>query len=289
MSKRTRNKNLARFTRKKQNNSHKTKKQSKDEQEAGCGRQKTGNSALKRKISNKNWIWGTHAVVAALKNPKRTHHELVISSKWAEKLDKNLLKSSKAIIKIAEIAELDHMFQGASHQGMALKCAPLPEADLSDIINEQSGLLIVLDQITDPHNVGAIFRLAGAFGAKAVIMQSRHTPPLSGALAKVAVGMIETVPHVSVTNIANTLLRMRKNDWRVTGLAGEADIILEQAFVNANAEVLVLGAESKGLRKRVRDCCDQLARIPMSEIYGTESLNVATATAIAMYEASKKL
>ena len=106
-----------------------------------------------------------------------------------------------------------------------MHCAPLPSAHLDEIASPAKGLILVLDQITDPHNVGAMFRLASAFAAKAVIMQDRHAPPLAGATAKVAVGTMEAVPHVLVTNIANTLLSLQKSGWRVTGLAGEADVV----------------------------------------------------------------
>lgn len=235
-----------------------------------------------------HWVWGIHASEAALNNPKRTLHKVLMTPKCADRLK---IDSSRTIrgaqISIVSPAEIDTFLpEGATHQGIALSCAPLPAFSLYDVVEETKGLLIVLDQITDPHNVGAIFRLAKAFNAKAVIMQSRNAPPLVGATAKVAVGTVESVPYVHVTNIANTLLELQKMNWRVTGLAGEANITLQQAFQNADAEVLVLGAEGPGLRKRVRDCCDQLAKIPMPG--GAESLNVSTAAAIALYEAVRE-
>ncbi|MBL4852922.1 MAG: RNA methyltransferase [Robiginitomaculum sp.] len=233
-------------------------------------------------------MWGHHAVKAALENPRRTHHKLYISRKMGERLGDVLLAPLKNNAFVMRPGEIDSMLpDGAVHQGAALLSAPLPAHDLADITAPAKGLIIVLDQITDPHNVGAMFRLAAAFGARAVIMQTRNAPPLAGAVTKVAVGTVETVPHVLVTNIANTLLELQKTGWRVTGLAGEADITLEQAFINAEAEVIVMGAEGPGLRKRVRDCCDQLAKIPMpgSAASGAESLNVSTAAGIALYEA----
>lgn len=235
-----------------------------------------------------HWIWGVHASEAALNNPKRTLHNIFMTQKCAERLK---IDSGRPIrgaqIQIVSPAEIDNYLpEGATHQGIALSCAPLPAYGLHEVAEEVKGLLIVLDQITDPHNVGAIFRLAKAFNAKAVIMQSRNAPPLTGATAKVAVGTVESVPHVHVTNIANTLLELQKLNWRVTGLAGEANITLQQAFQNSDAEVVVLGAEGPGLRKRVRDCCDQLAKIPMPG--GAESLNVSTAAAIALYEAVRE-
>ncbi len=238
-----------------------------------------------------NWIWGHHAVKAALENPRRTHHKLYITPKMIERLG-GTLKTHKGEILKVHPSEIDDILpDGAVHQGAALKSAPLPSHDLDAVANPAKGLIIVLDQITDPHNVGALFRLAAAFGAKAVVMQSRNAPPLAGAVTKVAVGTVETVPHVLVTNIANTLLALQKTGWRVTGLAGEAKITLEQAFQRAEAEVVVMGAEGSGLRMRVRDCCDQLAKIPMpgSEKSGAESLNVSTAAGIALYEAVRDM
>jgi len=245
-----------------------------------------GNEAAKE-----NWIWGYHAVKAALENPRRTHHKLLVSKTMYERLGDSLKRFTGELIKVHP-SEIDDLLpDGAAHQGAALKSAPLPDHDLDAIASPAKGLIIVLDQITDPHNVGAIFRLAAAFGAKAVVLQTRGAPPLAGAVTKVAVGTVETVPHVLVTNIANTLLELQKMGWRVTGLAGEASTTLQQAFQRAEAEVIVMGAEGPGLRKRVRDCCDQLAKIPMpgSEKSGAESLNVSTAAGIALYEAVRDM
>ncbi|NNC38945.1 MAG: 23S rRNA (guanosine(2251)-2'-O)-methyltransferase RlmB [Hyphomonadaceae bacterium] len=234
-------------------------------------------------------IWGQHAAIAALENPKRTIHHVYASPKTAARLKiESLAAQKKAKLDILDPSELDRLLpDGTSHQGLAVSCAPLPQTFLDEITSPAKGLILVLDQITDPHNVGAMFRLAKAFNAKAVIMQSRHAPPLFGATAKVAVGTLETVPTVLVTNIANTLLSLQNAGWRVTGLAGEANISLEQAFQRSDAEVVVMGAEGPGLRPRVRDCCDQLAKIPMPG--GAESLNVSTAAAIALYEAVRNL
>ncbi len=251
--------------------------------------------------TKENWIWGHHAVKAALENPRRTHHKLLVSKTMFARLGASLsgdslngdsLKAFKGELLKVHPKEIDDLLpSGAVHQGAALKSAPLPDHDLDVVAAQAKGLIIVLDQITDPHNVGAIFRLAAAFGAKAVILQTRGAPPLAGAVTKVAVGTVETVPHVLVTNIANTLLELQKMGWRVTGLAGEAHITLEQAFTRGEAEVIVMGAEGPGLRKRVRDCCDQLAKIPMpgSEKSGAESLNVSTAAGIALYEAARNI
>jgi len=250
-------------------------------------------SGSHNEASKENWIWGYHAVKAAIENPRRTHHKLCVSKTMFERLTDSLSGFTGELLKVHP-SEIDDLLpNGAVHQGAALKSAPLPDHDLDAVARpapgqQANGLIIVLDQITDPHNVGAIFRLAAAFGAKAVVLQTRGAPPLAGAVTKVAVGTVETVPHVLVTNIANTLLEFQKMGWRVTGLAGEADISLQQAFQCAEAEVIVMGAEGPGLRKRVRDCCDQLAKIPMPG-GGAESLNVSTAAGIALYEAVRNI
>ena len=255
------------------------------------GRQSGGVNTSK--YAPEGWIYGHHAAKAALENPKRTIHAIHASENMAAKLNLHEGQNHRgAPVTLLHPSEIDKLLPGnAVHQGIAVHCAPLPSAHLDEIASPAKGLILVLDQITDPHNVGAMFRLASAFAAKAVIMQDRHAPPLAGATAKVAVGTMEAVPHVLVTNIANTLLSLQKSGWRVTGLAGEADVVLGGAFPMAEAEVLVVGAEGPGLRKRVRDCCDQLANIPMpgSMVYDTESLNVSTAAGIALYEASRNL
>jgi len=241
------------------------------------------------------WIWGYHAATAALSNPKRTIHDIYLTENNREKLN---IPSGPPFPKSALPSEISRLLPpGASHQGVALRCAPLEWPDISDIAAEapDDGLILVLDQITDPHNVGAMLRLASAFGANALVMQDRHAPPLSGALAKVAVGCLESIPVCQVTNIGNTLQDLAKTGWFITGLAGETDLELAEA-VKGGAQgpikqVIVMGAEGPGLRKRVRDCCDQLAKIPMlsSGLPGqAESLNVATAAAIALYEVRRQ-
>ena len=231
------------------------------------------------------WIWGLHAVQAVLANSRRTIHQIRTTERTLDRIDLPERAPKPTII---PPDQLDRDF-GPGHQGVAVKAAPLEWPDLTQIMEDapEDALILVLDQITDPHNVGAMLRLCSAFGASALVMQSRHAPPLSGATAKVAVGCVETVPVCLETNIANTLLNFQKANWMVTGLAGETELNLSQAVSTGGRHVIVMGAEGPGLRPRVRDCCDQLARIPMqsSPIPGqAESLNVATAAAIALYE-----
>lgn len=234
------------------------------------------------------WIWGWHAGQAVLANPKRTLHKILVTENVLGRLN---LPDRAPAPQIVLPAVLDREFgRGSAHQGLAVRAAPLEWPDLSDIAatSDESGLILVLDQITDPHNVGAMLRLCSAFGVRALVMQSRKAPPLSGALAKVAVGCLETVPVCQVTNIANTLQSLQKMNWMVTGLAGETSLEISGALSVPGNHVIVMGAEGPGLRPRVRQHCDQLARIPMmsERVAGqAESLNVATAAGIALYEA----
>jgi 23S rRNA (guanosine2251-2'-O)-methyltransferase len=235
------------------------------------------------------WIWGAHACQAVLANPRRTIHEILLTEHSAMRYK---LPHKAVPPKIVLPNVLDKAVpREAVHQGIAIKAAPLEWPDLEVIADEDGdGLILVLDQITDPHNVGAMLRLCSAFGVRALVMQTRKAPPLSGALAKVAVGCLETVPVCLVTNIANSLQNLQRIGWHVTGLAGETDIELSEALKGGGKQVIVMGAEGPGLRERVRKTCDQLAKIPMmSEAAAgqAESLNVATAAAIALYEARR--
>jgi len=241
-------------------------------------------NAARRENPNQGWIWGRHAVLAALANPKRNHISLHVTRNAMAELDPVFAKRAEEEAPAQISARLP---DSAVHQGFALKTSA-PEAEsLNAVLNPTHGLLVVLDQITDPQNVGAILRSCAAFGARAVIMQDRKSPPFFGALCKTAVGTAETIPHVRVTNIADTLIKLEKAGRYVIGLAGEAEAGLNEEIV-ANAGpglVLVLGAEGPGLRPRVAEHCSALARIPMGP--KAESLNVSNAAAIALYEASR--
>lgn len=236
------------------------------------------------------WIYGTHACLAALSNPRRTIHEVLLTQAAAKRLD---LPTGSAIPQIVEPQQIDRKLpKGTVHQGIALKAAPLewPALEVLADAAPDDGLILVLDQITDPHNVGAMLRLASAFGVSALVMQTRKAPPLSGSLAKVAVGCLETIPVCLETNIANTLQNLQRIGWTVTGLAGETELELSDALHPGLKQVIVMGAEGPGLRDRVRKTCDQLARIPMHSravVGEAESLNVATAAGIALYEARR--
>lgn len=236
------------------------------------------------------WIWGWHAVQAVIANPRRTIHQIMVTEQAAERLG---LSEGRANLKIVAINYIDTALpRGAAHQGVAVKAAPLQWPDLSQLADDadDNALILVLDQITDPHNVGAMLRLASAFGVTAMVMQTRKAPPMAGATAKVAVGCIETVPICLEVNIAQSLRTLQMFGYTVVGLAGETETTVADALSGGGRYALVMGAEGPGLRELVAKNCDVLARIPMQSgpIAGeAESLNVATAAGIALYEARR--
>ena len=179
---------------------------------------------------------------------------------------------------------------GTVHQGVVLEADPLPQTDLEDIGRaaaiRDSAAIIVLDQVTDPHNIGAILRSAAAFGALAMIVTDRHTPEITGTLAKSASGAVEHVPIVRVRNLAQALLRLKELGFRAIGLAEEAEIILSAAIERTAKTAIVLGAEGPGLRRLTRDTCDTLVRLPTDGPIA--SLNVSAAAAVALYETVRR-
>lgn len=175
---------------------------------------------------------------------------------------------------------------GAVHQGLAVRASPLEPLTIDAACAPVDGrTVLLLDGVTDPHNVGAVFRSAAAFGARAIIMQDRKSPPLTGVLAKAATGAIETVPHVRAVNLARALEELKALGYLTVALEGEADLDLAGALSDPRPAVLALGAEGKGLRPGVADACEKRARIPINA--DMESLNVSNAAAIALYEARR--
>jgi 23S rRNA (guanosine2251-2'-O)-methyltransferase len=233
------------------------------------------------KPSSRPRFWGRHAVSAALANPEREVVKLWVTHDAAAELD---LPASVPVT-YADAADLGRLVPGdAPHQGIVAELERLPDIWLGDILDEapEGRPLLILDQVTDPHNVGAILRSAAAFDALAVVTQDRHAPPESGALAKAASGALETVPWIRVVNLSRALDEIAEAGfWRV-GLAGEAEMTLAEALGPARV-ALVLGAEGEGMRHNISLHCDALARLPISA--RMESLNVSNAAAIALYAA----
>ena len=229
------------------------------------------------------WLWGWHAVEAALRNPARVEiSELLVTEERSRAV--HALRPGLRAEAADNAAIARRLPAGAVHQGVALQTPELEGATLEELAQPASGLLLLLDGVTDPQNVGAIFRSAAAFGARGVILQERRAPPMTGALAKAAAGAIERVPCARVVNLSRALDTLADAGWRAVGLDGEAQTPLDGAF-DGSPTVLVLGSEGEGLRRLVSEHCETLAKIPMPG--GFESLNVATAAAIALYEASR--
>ena len=231
---------------------------------------------------NRPRLWGKHAVAAALENPERK-----VLRAWATRDAAAFMQFPKDVaVTIADVADLGRLVpHDAPHQGVVVEVEPLEDAWLDELIGgpDERAVLLVLDQVTDPHNVGAILRSAAAFGAVGIVTQDRHSPPESGVVAKAASGALERVPWVRVVNLARALEEIGEAGfWRI-GLAGDAGTELKDAL-GPERVALVLGAEGAGLRPNTREHCDALARLPISD--AIESLNVSNAAAVALYAAS---
>lgn len=230
-------------------------------------------------------LWGRHAVEAALKNPDRRHRKLWATREGVASLDGEL--PADFPIEYAQPADLGRLVaRDAPHQGLVLECDSLPDMWLDDVLaGDGSRPLVVLDQVTDPHNVGAIMRSAAAFNAVAIVTQDRHAPPESGTLAKSASGALEVLPWIRVVNLSRALEEIAEAGyWRI-GLDGSGASTLSEAMP-AGPVALVLGAEGEGMRHNIMQHCDAIARLPISE--AMESLNVSNAAAIALYAVASR-
>ena len=223
-------------------------------------------------------LYGFHPVVQALGNAERRLHRLLATENGAARLTEELgtLRIQPELVRPSDINRL--LGPDAVHQGLYLEADPLDSPGLDAL--PADALLLALDQITDPHNVGAIVRTAAAFGVTGIVTTARHAPGATGVLAKSASGGLEHVPFLVVRNLAEALIQLGEQGFTRIGLDSDAETRLD-ALVPTRPAVIVLGAEGKGLRERTRACCDVLAKIPFSgEI---RSLNVSNAAAITLY------
>ncbi|WP_019220403.1 TrmH family RNA methyltransferase [Bartonella senegalensis] len=229
-------------------------------------------------------LYGLHSVHAALKNPKRVFKRLYLTPNALKRL--NIPESDlPCSITLCSPKQLDLLVgSDAVHQGVVLETEPLKPCQLSELTN--TDLVIVMDQITDPHNVGAIMRSAVAFKAEALITTCRHSPQESGVLAKAASGALEMIHYITVRNLAETLQQLHKAGFTSLGLDSEGDHPLETTLTGEKI-ALVLGAEGKGLRKKTRETVCALTRLDMPG--NIKSLNVSNAATIALYAAYKYL
>ncbi len=230
------------------------------------------------------WLWGWHAVLAALENPARgAPLRLLATPPRVRDLTQRL--GPDLDVETTDPQGIDRaLARAAVHQGVALRIADLAPTSLDDLAAPRAGVLLMLDQITDPQNIGAIFRSAAAFGARGVILQDRHAPPFTGVIAKAAAGAIERIPHARVVNLARALERLEEAGWRAVGLDAHAPSPLADVL-DGSPTVLVLGSEDEGLRRLVGEHCEALAHIPMSGAF--ESLNVSNAAAVALFTAQQ--
>ncbi len=235
------------------------------------------------------WLFGIHAVRDALANPMRERMRLVVTKNAADRLAEEIAASGMEP-ELSDARKFTAPIDPQSvHQGAALEVKPLDWGSLSDICapRGQPARVILLDRVTDPHNVGAILRSAEVFGARAVIAPHRHSAPETGALAKTASGALERQPYLRVKNLATTMGALREMGYTLLGLDGEAEESLRDAIPQPGGPIaLVLGAEGPGLRDKTKETCDKLVRIDASGSFG--SLNVSNAAAVSLYEVQAK-
>lgn len=234
------------------------------------------------------WLYGHHAVAAALANPARRLRRLLLTEEAETALAARTTPPWPIAPERVERGRLDYLLgRDVVHQGMALLADLLAPPPLATVL-ERPGPLLVLDQVSDPRNVGAILRTAAAFGVAAVIAQDRNAPEETGALAKAASGALETVPLIKAVNIARTLVALKAAGLWVVGLAADAPALSGAQFGDRRV-ALVLGSEGEGMRRLTRETCDEVAGIAMPGAGGgLDSLNVSATAAVALYELARR-
>jgi 23S rRNA (guanosine2251-2'-O)-methyltransferase len=238
--------------------------------------------------SQKLLIYGRHPVISALLNPKRKYKNLYTTKNIWQELEPQFTNLN-ITPQILQPHNIDAMLPpGSNHQNIVLEALPLKPLDLEDILDQVSAkknsCLVILDQITDPHNVGAIIRSAAAFSVDAVILPDHHSPKENNTILKCAAGACESVPMINVTNLVSCIKALKNEGYWIIGLDGHTDTILNESIFS-NKIAIVLGSEDTGMRKLTKENCDYTAKIAISA--NLESLNVSNAAAIALYEFSK--
>lgn len=231
-------------------------------------------------------IYGRHAVISALKNPKRKIKKLLITADNRAEIDKLGLNVAYTVTDKKDFAKI--LPEDAVHQGFALYCNRLESYDIADLIalseNKEKCHILILDQVTDPQNIGAIIRSCAAFETLGLVVQDKNSPLESGAMDKAAAGTIEFVPVARVTNLSRAIEALKENGFWVMGMDGYATTTIDK--INKSGKTaIVMGSEGKGMRRLVEENCDSSVKLPISP--NVESLNVSTAAAIALYELSK--
>ena len=240
-------------------------------------------------------LYGKHAVLSALANPRRRIRRVVLTRESRDglqgEIEHALSKGGHGNIEILAFDKRDledRLPSGAVHQGIALEAEAPQSLHIEDIINQTEedakATIVILDQATDPHNIGAILRSAAAFSAAAVVIQDRNSPDITGIMAKAASGALERVALVRTTNLVRAMDKLKAAEYWCIGLDGTATQTLAEASLSGRV-ALVLGAEGAGLRRLTRENCDLLVKVPMSDT--VESLNLSNAAAIALYEKAR--
>ncbi|WP_417587804.1 23S rRNA (guanosine(2251)-2'-O)-methyltransferase RlmB [Pararhodobacter oceanensis] len=243
----------------------------------------------KRSAANETlWLFGLHAVRDALVNPQRKKLRLLVTKNAADKLAEAIDQSGMTP-EIEDARKFSAPLAPDSvHQGAALEVKPLDWGPFQDVCaaGEGAPVVVLLDRVTDPHNVGAVLRSAEVFGARAVVATRQHAAPETGALAKTASGALERQPYLRVTNLADAMETLKRMGFTVLGLDGEAEATLGEVLegVGTRPVALVFGAEGPGLRQKTKETCDHLVRIPYGGAFG--SLNVSNAAAVSLYAAT---
>lgn len=227
------------------------------------------------------WLYGFHPVLAALKNPERRFFRLLATKETAAEIPLSLLPPG-IVPEPASRADIDALLpKGAVHQGIAACVSPLPGRHVEDLDADGAGVVVLLDQLTDPHNVGAVLRSAAAFDAKAVLITGDNAPEATGTIAKSACGALETIPLIAVSNLARAMKTLKDMGFWCVGMDGKADKALHESKLPEKI-ALVMGSEGYGLRRLTAENCDFMVKLPISE--KMESLNVSNAAAIALYD-----
>ena len=246
------------------------------------------NLAKKHRKGNANphYIWGHHAVTSALKNKNRKIKKLYITEKNIPIIEKLDIKNEHPFA-ILTLSEIDKLFSNNSttHQGFVLETLKLKKKSIEDSYN--SNLIIALDQVTDPQNIGAIMRSAKVFGAKSIITTKKHSPGETGSLAKAASGALEFIDFIEVTNLSSTLTTLSKKGFLIIGLDELGESNLNEVKIDINQpKVLVMGSEGKGLRRLTKTKCDIMAFIENKAEDNFSTLNVSASAAISLYQLS---
>ncbi len=230
-------------------------------------------------------LYGIHSVVQALENDRRVKHRLLVTKNAADRLAKQIARlEGKLDIFEALPSDIDNLVGAdAVHQGTLLECDPLPARSIDDL--QPGAKVVVLDQISDPHNVGAIMRSCVAFGVEALITTSRNSAPQTAVLAKSASGALDLIDLIEVSNLSKAIGNLNTQGYQTIGLDSEGPDILENSFEQGTPVAVVLGAEGKGLRQKTRETCTTLARLDMPG--KIKSLNVSNAAVLALYVIGK--